>query len=259
MSGFCVAFLIPYDDIWFMFQWLSFLRVWFGKKCSDVINDTIKREPPDSKRNKLQLNGYHSLSYTLKSILSTSLLSILLIYPKHWGTDVMNNLTPRCHVFLPYITCLTFKRRTKQLGRVVRFRLWSKTTILPNPLFFFSPYQSYENGQPSKFQLLESRHMWRPTSVHLGLPKTAVSNPVFSNVYNPLPLENITLNPKHAKKWGAKENLSQSPFSCTFIQIPTTYDQGELAVSYRWTGWVWEKTGWSSRLQENYRSFSRNL
>ena len=125
--------------------------------------------------------------------------------------------------------------------------------------FFSSPYQSYENGQPSKFQLLESRHMWRPTSVHLGLPKTAVSNPAFSNVYNPLPLENITLNPKHAKKWGAKENLSQSPFSCTFIQIPTTYDQGELAVSYRWTGWVWEKTGWSSRLQENYRSFSRNL
>ena len=32
-------------------------------------------------------------------------------------------------------------------------------------------------------------------------------------------------------------------------------DQGELAVSYRWTGRVWEMTGWSSRLQENYRSF----
>ena len=25
-----------------------------------------------------------------------------------------------------------------------------------------------------------------------------------------------------------------------------------LAVSWRWTGWVWEITGWSSRLQENY-------
>ena len=32
-------------------------------------------------------------------------------------------------------------------------------------------------------------------------------------------------------------------------------DQGEPAVSYRWTGWVGEITGWSSRLQENYRSF----
>ena len=26
---------------------------------------------------------------------------------------------------------------------------------------------------------------------------------------------------------------------------------GELAVSYRWSGWVWEITGWSWRLQEN--------
>ena len=33
------------------------------------------------------------------------------------------------------------------------------------------------------------------------------------------------------------------------------YDQGEPAVSHRWTGWVWETTGWGSRLQENYRSF----
>jgi hypothetical protein len=31
------------------------------------------------------------------------------------------------------------------------------------------------------------------------------------------------------------------------------YDRGEPAVS--WTGWSWEITGWSSRLQENYRSF----
>ena len=34
------------------------------------------------------------------------------------------------------------------------------------------------------------------------------------------------------------------------------YDWGEPAVSYKWTGWVWEITGWSSRLlQENYRPF----
>ena len=36
-------------------------------------------------------------------------------------------------------------------------------------------------------------------------------------------------------------------------------DRGEPVVSYRWTGWVWEITGWSSRLQENYPSFERNL
>jgi hypothetical protein len=36
-------------------------------------------------------------------------------------------------------------------------------------------------------------------------------------------------------------------------------DRGEPAVSYRWTGWVWDLTGRSSRLQENYRSFWRNL
>jgi hypothetical protein len=37
------------------------------------------------------------------------------------------------------------------------------------------------------------------------------------------------------------------------------YDREEPAVSYRWTGWVWEITGWRSRLQENYWSFWRNL
>jgi hypothetical protein len=29
-----------------------------------------------------------------------------------------------------------------------------------------------------------------------------------------------------------------------------TNDRGEMAVSYRWTGWVWDVTDWSSRLQE---------
>ena len=37
------------------------------------------------------------------------------------------------------------------------------------------------------------------------------------------------------------------------------YDQGGPAISYKWTGWVWEITGWSSRLQVNYWSFWRNL
>ena len=40
-----------------------------------------------------------------------------------------------------------------------------------------------------------------------------------------------------------------------FLNIIPNNDRGEPAVSYKWTGWVWEITGWSSRLQENYRSF----
>ena len=46
--------------------------------------------------------------------------------------------------------------------------------------------------------------------------------------------------------------------TCVFYVrfTPRRYDRGEPAVSYRWTGWVWEiTTGWSSRLRENYLSF----
>ena len=48
---------------------------------------------------------------------------------------------------------------------------------------------------------------------------------------------------------------TNSKLCCTVLSD----DRGEPAVSYRWTGWVWEITGWSSRLQANYRSFWRNL
>ena len=43
------------------------------------------------------------------------------------------------------------------------------------------------------------------------------------------------------------------------VRCVLSYDRGEPAVNYRWTGWVWEITGWSSRLQENCRSYYRNL
>ena len=42
--------------------------------------------------------------------------------------------------------------------------------------------------------------------------------------------------------------------SCQFYILRTTARE-EPAVSYRWTGRVWEITGWSSRLRENYRPF----
>ena len=41
------------------------------------------------------------------------------------------------------------------------------------------------------------------------------------------------------------------------LYIPQPTDRGEPAVSYKWNGWVWEITGLSSRLQDNYQAFKR--
>ena len=78
----------------------------------------------------------------------------------------------------------------------------------------------------------------------------------FSSVYDYFPSQ----NPKTVHIY---ESLSLSPMwvmdSCTWPCLcPLVLwinDRGEPAVSYKWTGWVWEITGWSWRLQENYRSF----
>ena len=40
-----------------------------------------------------------------------------------------------------------------------------------------------------------------------------------------------------------------------FFTVVQTYEQGEPAASYRCTSWVWELTGWSSRVQQNHRPF----
>ena len=39
-------------------------------------------------------------------------------------------------------------------------------------------------------------------------------------------------------------------------RVPT-YDRGEPTVTYKWTGWVWKITGWSSRLLEINDHFKR--
>ena len=46
--------------------------------------------------------------------------------------------------------------------------------------------------------------------------------------------------------------LNQFTYNSRFSPILWS---GKPAISYIWTGWVWEITGWSSRLQENYWSF----
>ena len=45
--------------------------------------------------------------------------------------------------------------------------------------------------------------------------------------------------------------------ACTYHQFSKFLQTNvwkEPAVSYKWTSWVWGLAGWSSRLQENYRS-----
>ena len=58
------------------------------------------------------------------------------------------------------------------------------------------------------------------------------------------------------KRFTSYRPLSQycSRYLWVTIYSIANNDQGEPAVSYRWTGWVWETTGWSSRLQENHQS-----
>ena len=60
-------------------------------------------------------------------------------------------------------------------------------------------------------------------------------------------------------------NLMSDNSMILTVKLPTkTYyppvnGENQMLCSYRWTGWVWGITGWSSRLQENYRSLWRNL
>ena len=52
------------------------------------------------------------------------------------------------------------------------------------------------------------------------------------------------------------DRCRRSNWAVLWTKTNGNYDPGEPAVSYRWTGWVWEiTTGWGSRLQENYQSF----
>ena len=62
----------------------------------------------------------------------------------------------------------------------------------------------------------------------------------------------------HAHYWNPVDILNVMLFICQLYDILSN-DQGEPAVSYWWTGWVWEITSWSSKLQENHRSFKRSL
>ena len=53
-------------------------------------------------------------------------------------------------------------------------------------------------------------------------------------------------------RWKRWKNLSFTIVHETKV-VPYN-EQGEPTASYKWTGRVWEITGWSSKLQENYPS-----
>jgi hypothetical protein len=55
--------------------------------------------------------------------------------------------------------------------------------------------------------------------------------------------------------WAQRGSVQMMQGDGSRIESGGIYDRGELAASYRWTGWVREITGWSSRLQETYQSF----
>ena len=43
-------------------------------------------------------------------------------------------------------------------------------------------------------------------------------------------------------------------WKATLIDYAHFNERGHPTTSYTWTGWVWQKTGWRSRFQENYWS-----
>jgi hypothetical protein len=65
-------------------------------------------------------------------------------------------------------------------------------------------------------------------------------------------VDETNVNHKHVQS----NSIMGFEFQCHVIWGSTFC---ELTASYKWTGWAWEMTGWSSRLQENYPSLERDV
>ena len=114
--------------------------------------------------------------------------------------------------------------------------------------FFFSLWiiRSYDRGEP-----VEVQNCRKITDHFRGISRT-FPNLIKENrrmsKSNRLDLQTLGSQPVMPKK---------NPRS-----LITSLDWGEPVVGYRWTVWVWEITGWSSRLQEitdNFRGIHRIL
>ena len=110
-------------------------------------------------------------------------------------------------------------------------------------------------------KLSKVRHMSKLKFFYLGL-LNSVSKPTFSNVYG------LHISPMYTWTFlcvcclpGSGISRATHPAWGTLHQHTTpNNERGEPTASYRWTGWVWETTSWSSsRLQENHRLFWKNL
>ena len=66
--------------------------------------------------------------------------------------------------------------------------------------------------------------------------------------------ENFTLENNAPQSWKSLLKLRTTkrfiPSSVIGLCDLEYNEWGELAASYRWSNWVWEITGWSSRLRE---------
>ena len=154
--------------------------------------------------------------------------------------------------------------------------LLTKQAILVNYHAYQVHMTNILHGSGSPFQLVDSTHaskhahcnMWCTSSTSYTLnalilkyrtwgPSHETSsgkgtwrdlNPRFSDS----PSDTVTYKLLLAFFWIRWTN----PYTCSLFHVN---DWGELAVSYKWIGWVWGITSWSSKLQENYRLFWRNL
>ena len=62
------------------------------------------------------MEGHFVSMYTLNSIISISLMALLFLYPETLRNNVLSlNLTPDCHVSLPYITTFNITRNHQRI------------------------------------------------------------------------------------------------------------------------------------------------
>ena len=158
----------------------------------------------------------------------------------------------------PSLDDLSYK--TRYLKMSWRFYWLGKSTWITH-LHHTSNIHSNSQARPdskhsSKLTRARSSNVLR--SIQKAIP-SSVGFDAANNLLWPAPLTLLRNMRQRTSKYGyqSRYDLAKIVESSSNKSIPPhpNYDWREPAVSCRWTSWVWEITGWSSRLQENYRSF----